>query len=320
MYGGSIEWDEELLLERIGDDNIFKYYIPAFSKIDTPFSSPFREDKNPSCSITEHHGRLWFKDFGDPYQQKAETCIRLIGRIYGLSYKDAIEKIRHDISGNPIEYRKTDYKKKQKSKDTIIKIKKTVWTKDDERYWLDYGIDTKLLDYANISSISNFWIINAKGSFQINSRKLSYSFNYYWSNGIYRRKIYQPEGTRDKWFSNVDSTVVQGWNILPKQGDLLIITKSFKDVLVLRNENYYSIASNNEKSFIPDLVFDKLKKRWNKIVIWYDNDDTGLVNARLFSDKYNIPYITTEDKEKDPSDYRKRYGQIKFRQLLKELL
>jgi len=320
MYGAEAEWNEELLLQKIGDYEIFKFYIPNFIEIGKSFSSPFRKDNNPSCNIIEYNNRLWYKDFGDPNQFKAETCVQLIMRLYSLDYKTTIQKIRSDLLVKRFKPVIQEVKKIKKQSNTKIRIKRREWTEEDENYWRQYGITIDLLEQYNVSPISHFWIIKDE-TILIQAQTLCYSFDYYWNEGIFRRKIYQPlADKKEKWFSVNDTTVIQGWKMLPKTGDILIITKSLKDVITLRVAGYYAIASNSESSFIPESVFNKLKKRWNKIIIWYDNDETGLIRAKIYSDKYNIPFITTDDIEKDPSDYRKAYGEIKFLNLLKQKL
>lgn len=318
MFGAEAEWDEEKLLQRIGDYEIFKFYIPTFKEVGVSFSSPFREDKNPSCCITEYNNRLWYKDFGDPYQPRAETCIQLIMRLHNLDYKTTIAKIRSDLMVKrykPI----VQYVKKPKQSKTKIRIRRREWTVEDSNYWGEYGISIDMLKLYDVSPLSHFWIIKDE-SILIQAQPLCYSFDYYWNDGIFRRKIYQPlANKKEKWFSVNDTTVIQGWKMLPKTGELLVITKSLKDVIVLRTVNIYAIAANSESSFIPDSVFKKLQKRWNKIVIWYDNDETGIIRAKIYSEKYNIPFITTEDVEKDPSDFRKAYGETEFLKLTTKL-
>ncbi len=317
--GAEAQWNEEQLLQKIGDYEIFRFYIPNFKKVGEKFSSSFRKDTNPSCNITEYNGRLWFKDFGDPLQERAETCIQLITRLYGIDYQTALVKIKSDLINkryNPIKYESIKTTKQSKSK---IRIKRKEWTEDDNHYWKCYGINIDLLNKFDVIPISHFWIMKNE-SILYKAENLAYSFDYYWHDGIFRRKIYQPLSKENKWYSTSDITVIQGWKMLPRKGKLLVITKSLKDVITLRTVGYYAIAPNTESSFIPESVFNKLKTRWNRIIIWYDNDETGLKKAEMFSERYDIPFITTDDKEKDPSDYRKIYGEFKFLELLKQKL
>ena len=84
----------------------------------------------------------------------------------------------------------------------------------------------------------------------------------------------------------------------------------------------HAVAPNNEGAFIPEAWFEKAKKRWKRIVLWYDNDwdkkeNSGVLNAQKYSNKYNIPYFHNPDKEpKDPSDFAKKYNLEEFKNLI----
>ena len=72
--------------------------------------------------------------------------------------------------------------------------------------------------------------------------KLSYTYDYYVKDGIFRRKIYQPLNEYMKWLSNCSLDVVQNYRNLPKSGDLLIIQSSLKDALTMNSFGYESVA------------------------------------------------------------------------------
>ena len=56
---------ENTILKKINEYDIFSYYIPDFKAINKVFCSPLRQDSNPSCSIQEWNGKLYYKDFGN---------------------------------------------------------------------------------------------------------------------------------------------------------------------------------------------------------------------------------------------------------------
>ena len=118
--------------KRENDFSMFKMYCPNFKKIDVKFKSEFRKDRNPSASITEYNGRLWYKDFGDPLQDKAYNIYQFIMRKYSLSFVDTLFKINEDFnlglgynSKNkiivPVKYN-IDYTIKEKQDNTVSKI------------------------------------------------------------------------------------------------------------------------------------------------------------------------------------------------------
>ena len=70
--------------------------------------------------------------------------------------------------------------------------------------------------------------------------------------------------------------MIQGIHMIPKYGEYLVITKSLKDVMCLYNYNIPSIAPGSETSFISDNQLSRLKQRFKKIIVFYDNDIPGI--------------------------------------------
>ena len=109
--------------------------------------------------------------------------------------------------------------------------------------------------------------------------------------------------------------------MLPYKGDLLIVTKSLKDVIVLYNLGFTSVAPTSESSFLPNQYFLKQGERFSRIVIFFDTDATGLKKAKEFSEKFGIAYkyIPLEYKAKDISDFIEKNGVDSTKELLHKL-
>lgn len=322
---------------KTNDYTIFKYYCPNFIKLNKLFKSPLRkDDKNPSSIIGNYNGKLWFRDFG---LNESFDAIEFVSLLYNLSYIDTLKKINKDLNLNlesndlitkskPI---KLDFNTKlDVNLRTIIKIKSKEFTDEALLYWDNYGWTNNMLNEANIKQLDFFWIIKQNDYFNkkniIDTRnKLAFSYDYYWHENIFRRKIYLPhENTR--FYSNVDDTIIQGWDLLPKQGDnILFITSSYKDIgpfWRLNNNICNSCAPNNEATFIPEEIFwRKIKPRFKRIIIWYDNDTTGIINALKWAEKYQIEAIWNPiGAPKDPSDFVAAHGLREFNYLKNNLL
>ena len=157
------------------------------------------------------------------------------------------------------------------------------------------------------------------------NRSLAYSYDYYMHEGIFRRKLYFPEKTgKEKWLSNVDNTIIQNWDLLPKSGgDVLFITSSKKDCGPFYRiyNKWNACAPNNEGSFLPeDVFFKKIKPRWNRIILWFDNDDTGIKNSLKWAKKYQIEAVWNPvNAPKDQSDFVKAHGLREFNNLIQKL-
>lgn len=330
------------ILEEITEWDIFKTYIDGLLAPNTSFNSELRNDPVASCRVTNLSKGFVYKDFGI---KGVLNCFQYVMLRFGLSFPLALEKIRQDFNLNNIEpYKGNTNKLNSLPKfniqfsdivptvkgSTIIKRKIRNWVQGDVSFWQGkYGITESWLKKVHIDPISDFWIENDKFNGRISPKTLAYCYNYYWSKGVYRRKIYQPYEKENKWFSNVDDTIIQGWDLLPKGGgDLLIITSSLKDAgTIFCNRGIYSIAPNTESTFLPPRIFyQKIKPRWKRIVLWYNNDfpkkiNTGIINAKKIAKEYDIEFVFQPDGlEKDPSDFRDVYGHRNFVELCNTLL
>lgn len=326
---------KENIYKYISSYDIFKTYSRGFKDLNKSFFSDFREETHPSCQITIFNGDLLYTDFG---LGKSFRAIDFVMYKFNLNYYQALEKINRDFNLNlgvlidksrnkefkitpkqtlnkSFIINKPVYPKSNKVK--LIQIKRRNFTKDDISYWGNYGIKKSTLELFNVTPISHFWI----NSNMFYADKYSYSYNFEWIDGIFRRKIYQPFN-KYKWLNN-GGKIIQGKHTIPEKGDLLIITKSLKDVMTLYEFGYYSIAPPSESSFIDKIYIDELKKRFKTIYIFFDNDEAGLTFASKYKELYGIDrsiIIPNEYNVKDISDFVYIYGINKAKNLIKLLL
>lgn len=327
------------LFDLISTYQIFKAYCKNFTQISKPFKSEFRDEKSPSCMIEYIGGDLLYTDFGEGSYRAVEYVMRK----YNLDFRDAIRKINLDFGLNLIDtserefrYVKTDIVKanqtptfKEKAT-TQIEVSYAPYRHYDLEYWDKYGWTEKMLQMASIRPIDYFWLtIEHKNVIKVPfavPHELAYTYDYYRHNGVYRRKLYFPERQgKDKWISNVDNTVIQNWDLLPKGGgDLLFITSSKKDTgcyYRLYNK-WIACAPNSEGSFLPEEVFyRKIKPRWKRIILWLDNDETGVKNALKYSKMHDIECVWNPLKApKDQSDWVAKDGLREFNYQLQKLI
>lgn len=118
-------------------------------------------------------------------------------------------------------------------------------------------------------------------------------------------KIYRPLADKyTKWRNNLTENDIQGFKQLPKTGDILIITKSMKDVMCLYEMGIPAISPSSESTFIPDKALNQLKKRFKTILICFDRDEVGCKYLRKISLKTGLkPFLVHKKwKAKDISD------------------
>lgn len=339
MIGFGEDLTKENIFKKISSYDIFKKYSDKFEQVNLHFHSDFREEDNPSCCVAQIGGDLLYTDFGTG---KSYRSINFVMEKLGLNYFEALEVINSDfnlglgvyhkgmplpVSSSPNKAVRTNktFKEKQPS---ILKKKKRSFTAKDLEYWAQYYWDLDMLEKSNTQSISHYWINGSMWT--VKPDELAYSYEYYWHNGRMQRKLYFPERDKFKWFSNVDSTIVQLVNVSPKKGEILFITSSKKDAGIfwriqrdglLPGYVIHGVAPNTENSFVPEAWFNKAKKRWDKIVLWYNNDEPGIENSKIFGELYDLPvFYNPLGTPKDPSDFCKKYGIEEFVKLVKKIV
>lgn len=314
---------EENIYKQINEYDIFKYYIPDFEAINKKFTSPFRRDSIPSCSIQDWKGTLFYKDFGTG---ETFTAINFVKTKFNANYYETLNIISNDFNlglhsktmdtssmgyiGIPNQIRK------EIPKESSIKIKRRGWNNSvDKEYWKPYGFNKAVLRHFNIVPLSHVFI----GNNCIKIKDDNPSYAYVIDTGIY--KILSPFSIDYKWITNCKAKHIQGWKQLPEFGELLVVTSSLKDVVKLYQYGYSAIAPQSENTLITIDKMTELKNRFKKIVVYFDNDEPGIEAAQLYESLFEVDYVHNPiGDSKDISDYYKMWGDNPTRELLKELL
>ena len=193
----------------------------------------------------------------------------------------------------------------EKSTETVIGVVRQDWTEIDKKYWSQFGISLKTLKKFNVNSIKYYLCDGiVKGIYKDENPMFAYK--------VYDRfKIYRPLGDKyTKWRNNLTEFDIQGYAQLPKNGELLIITKSLKDVMCLYEMGYTAISPSSESTFIPESVLKQLKRRFKRLLVCFDRDEAGVKNMRKISKKTGLNgfLVHKKFKSKDISDAVKNNG------------
>ena len=271
----------EVILSKVSEYEIFRYYCSNFKTLSEKFCSDLRKDSRPSVSIVEWKNGLLYKDFG--HTEHTFNCFSYVMYKYNIDFISALKTISRDFglgldNSNSVrrapkyeEYIPTPKKK------AVIKIKSRSVNSLDVAYWSKYGVSTELIQKYNVIPIDYFWINDSR--FRVKQLGYAYRFN----SGY---KIYQPFEEEDKWYSNVSSNVIQGYAQLPEKSEILFITSSLKDVLVINTLGYFAIAPQSEMVDLPEELVIELKERFPIIVVLYDNDFKSSDNPGQRSAQY----------------------------------
>lgn len=295
----TLDW----ILSKVTEYEIYAKYIGEF-KVGMIYNSPFRKDKNPSFGIfySKRTHQLLFKDHGTG---ECGNIIKFVQLYTGKTeYKDILKDIvsRLNITNNT----KLDHSKEYKQPtETIIGVVRQDFTEADKQYWSQFNIDLETLKKYDVNSIK-YYLCNGvvKGIYKPENPMYAYK--------VYNNfKIYRPLADKyHKWRNNLTEYDIQGYKQLPEKGDVLIITKSLKDVMCLYKMGISAISPASESTFIPSIALEKLKKRFKRIIILFDRDKAGCKYLRKISQETGLEpmLIHKKFKAKDISDAIKLNG------------
>lgn len=324
------------LFEKINEVDIYRYYIDSSLDFNSMILSPLRKESIPSFGFfIGKEGDICFNDF---VLNVSGDAVKFVQLLFNINFGQALNRIaldfnlddEFDVVGqksntgknipNKIDYSSILEKLKTK---VVLGTKRRDWRFQDFAFWDQFGISLTTLKKYNVIPLL-YYIINEK---VIKADEYAYAYREA-KNNVISCKIYQPFNTKLKWLNSHDESVIQGWNQLPFRGELLIITKSLKDVMsIVENTGIPSIALQSEKIKLNPKVIEDLKRRFKRIVILYDNDYDKETNwGKLFGEKMStetgFPFYMFDSKYKckDFSDLVKKYNVIEAVEILLKLI
>lgn len=305
----------EYILSRCSDLEIYERVLGFPVQLNKRISSPLRADKNPSFSFFSKQGKILWKDFGSG---EAGDVFKLIMRYQQVSFTEALQiaakklNITSRQSFDKLSYCETPVKKEK-----IIIMEFKPFTSQDLNYWAQYGVSIDTLEKYNVKPAKHVFI---DGEFLCSYTPSNPIYTYWLGNGYY--KIYRPYEKMFKWMTNCPNTIMQGFDELPWLGTMVIVTKSLKDVMCLYEMEYHATALQGESCLLTAKNYEILNERYTRVVIFLDNDETGVVYTKKNIAMYPIKSIFIPEATgcKDISDFVKMYGIEKGKQLMKDLL
>ena len=353
-YGIKPNLDKDTILRHISEEEIFEYYGKVPVVYGRHFRSPLRKDNNPTCTFKRIGDKLMFRDWAE---DKHRDCFSFVHKILGhTDFNDTLQAIYADIMApREIKYIRKKYandktpvtvntikglfdgviigeskdrRHKNKQKAIInVKISKR-WQKEASEYLKSYHITSHQVKKYNVFPIEKVWI-NSKliWTYSRNDPAIGYYFGKD-EQGKQKWKIYFFARRKRHLRFMGNTNRINGWVQMPENDDIIIITKSLKDIMVLDVLGFNSIAMQNEVTTPYDYIIDKLKRRFKYIISFYDFDLTGIKNANKLRKLYSIQPIfltngrfgTKDHKYKDISDYIKAKGEKDAKRLVENYI
>lgn len=319
------------ILNQVSDYEIYSYYLGHAFQIGKVFKSPFRKDELASFGIfqSRYYSGLLHKDLGDP--RYVGDCFSFVEqRFPGTTYNEALHRVARDIMlGNLKRYLSfTERKPTEKTTKLRCLIQYEPLYKLSEiaeNYWTEIGITEEWRKFFKIYGAKNLYVDNNEVWTATSNNPI---FIY---KSFDKIKGYRPlEDVKSrKWISNTSRYDIQGWEQLPElnEVDTIVITKSLKDVAVLRTLGYLAIAPPSESVMIPVTAMKLLNTRYGikKFIVLFDRDHGGMQGAKKMFNAYRGTYNITfkfigKGHPKDISDFRRKYGESSTKRYLHYLL
>lgn len=318
--------NDEYVLSRITDNQIFYYYFGPF-KLGEVYPSKFRKDRNPSTGFyVNKHGELIYNDLST---SEKLNCFAFVAKMFNLKYWDAVRKVAADfglVYGKDAKVvtaqilKATEDFDRDRKNETMIQFKPGKWSEEHKKFWKLFEITGAELKRERVYPIEDLYV----NKFYVSNPNKEIRFAYVENiEGKDKIKVYAPYSKKMKWLTNIPLNVPFGLNDLKFESDKVIITKSKKDLIILKKFFSDVIATQNEsESALREDHTDLLTKRFKRKIILWDNDETGLNSAQKFVDKgFESFIIPLEEYQrhgiKDVSDYVKYYGLDALKDLFK---
>ena len=315
---------KEFLLSKNSEETYMTTYlgIPVKQGLQV---SPLRNDHKPTVSFHRNKkGELMFHDFGTGFH---ENFIGVVMEIHKCSYFKALQIIAEDFGYIPKSENRETPKIKvsnvilEEKPSTQIQITDRKFTQTELKWWESFGVHEDTLKKFKVHSCENVFL---NGNYFGSPTSKTSMFGYYCGkkNGEELWRIYMPQRKTYRFLSNTGKTFIQGAKQLPETGNVLIITKSLKDVMALYELGISAIAPCSEVLFISDQQLKKLQERFKNIIVIYDNDLPGIQGMRRIKKSHpelKFFWIPRDSGAKDISDYIKKYGVDKAKNYIKEL-
>ena len=306
MYSILPTINKEWILSKISQEQIMERYVGVRIKINQKFHSPFREDNSPSAVYYYNKaGKLFFRDFG---KGRPMDCFEVACQVHGCDFTEVLKRVTDDFNllHNPVakkDYAHLDLERRLAAEPTNISIEPYTrdgqWALDQAGYdfWQRNGIQPETLMKYRVFQLNIAWV-NDKPVYRYVSTSPGFA---YWM-GDENYKLYFPLKDKVRFMQNTD--VCQGEAQLPAEGPLLVITKSMKDVMLFHEFGVAACAPQSEVHPVSDEQIEDWKKRFERIVVVYDFDYTGVKNANKLRKQYGLGYAFVEG-AKDLSDLYK---------------
>lgn len=276
------------------------------------FCSPFREDERPTCSLKRMsgNGKLYFMDWAtlsDPVD-----VFGLAMYVYGYGFSDTVDALWDLMEGYTPGKTPTVQVVAKNLSETKVKAAPREWLDSDYAWWNSFGIRKQELELFNTAPAQYVWL-GEDLIYQFIPNMVQPAYIY---NELDSLKVYFPFRKNYRFYHN-NANALQGYIQLPVDGELCVITKSRKDVMLLHRYGIPAVAPQSESIVIGEEHLAELRERFKHVVALFDNDRAGILALRKYKALGVKPYMLSRHWSKDISDFYRKYGANRTERLIK---
>lgn len=299
-------------------EEIMFHYFGDF-KVGEHYNSPLRDkddiDRVPSFTISYRYGVLVWRDFG--LDNRPKSVINFVRALYpNETFIEILNRVHSDLvlSGNCVEPSKIKaIRESAKEELSMLLTTRDLLTRDYD-YWKNYELFEVDLERFKVFGGDKLFVGEKGCTKHLWVKDTISSPMYYYLHDSNSFTVYSPKAnktSKNKKFIKYNVTNhIMGLAELKYSQDTLFITSSFKDYMVLTKLGFDVIAPHSESTTIPeDIMFD-LKLKYNRIIVFYDNDSTGIKRSAALVAQYGLEELRMEIEPdvSDPSDFVFKYN------------
>ncbi len=291
-------------------DNYLKPYhnfgnLPAAKNISNPFLAEKQETPSFNIFPSMKTGEWQYNDFAT---DDKGSCFDLVMKLNNLSFPETLNKINSDFT-LMLDKEQTPTRLNRPTEKAVsgYEVKKKPFNETELSFWLKFGINAEILQRFKVSSLEEFSTTSKIGNpYTVRSNSEKFIFAYENEKWV---KLYKPLDEKKykfQYLGTKEPSYIFGWQQLPENDEMLIITGGEKDVMSLAAKGFNAIALNSETANLDKSIADELKLHFNKIVVLYDNDDTGLKQSSILSVTHGLHRLVLPEianNGKDISDF-----------------
>jgi len=297
------------ILDKWGQEAVFKIVFDEYPDLDKKYRSPFRSDKSADCRFEYENGKLTFIDNAGFAGYIKFDCFDTVKHRYGLKdFSTTCKFIEDHFKGNPQVSKPTEivYTEKEKFRPNIV-FSHQEFTDENNPFDKWFLTPKDLNRDPETFLVEKYWT-TAKKDLILKEYRFGHPYFSpivaYHFKDTKHTKLYWINRKEFKWFSNCSNEDIFNWSLLAEfVRPWIILTKSKKDALIL----WYvygipAIAVQNETCLIPDDKLKILKHKFRKIYTLFDNDRAGNEQAVKYKELYNMDNLKLPERFNDTAN------------------